>query len=61
LLEPSFVAAKEDKAPWKPPIGVHATPTTHTYVRKKRLLTAEHRFFFIEICRMHLLHTEFIK
>jgi hypothetical protein len=60
LLEPIFVAAKEDKALRKPPIGVRATPITHTSVRKKRLLTAEHRFFFIETCRMHLLHTEFI-
>jgi hypothetical protein len=39
---------------------VRATPTTHTSVRKKRLLTADRRFFFIETCRMHLLHTEFI-
>lgn len=34
-IEPSFVAGKEDKAPRKPPIGVRATPTTHTSVRKK--------------------------
>jgi hypothetical protein len=31
-IEPSFVAGKEDKAPRKPPIGVRATPTTHTSV-----------------------------
>jgi hypothetical protein len=57
-IEPSFVAGKEDKAPRKPPKGVRATPTTHTSVRKKRLSTAECRFFFKETRRMHLLHTE---
>lgn len=30
--EPSLVADKEDRAPRKPPIGVRATPTTHTSV-----------------------------
>lgn len=32
-MDPSLVADKEDNAPRKPPIGVRATPTTHTSVK----------------------------
>lgn len=35
-IDPSFVADKGDKAPRKPPIGVRATPTTHTSVHKDK-------------------------
>ena len=38
-----MVAGKEDKAPRKPPIGVRATPTTHTSVSKEeKLVIVEH-------------------
>lgn len=38
-IEPSFVAGKEDKPPRKLPIGVRATPTTHTSVSNKGKVT----------------------
>lgn len=34
-IDPSLVAEKEDKEPRKAPIGVRATPTTHTSAIKK--------------------------
>lgn len=34
-IDPSLVADKDDRAPRKPPIGVRATPTTHTSVQNK--------------------------